>query len=72
MKHSDFKVGDAVVRRWNNHVYYICHDIDNDKWEFMIDKVKDKKFSKCKTSECYSNMRIATEDEILKGYADKF
>ena len=40
MKHSNFKVGDAVIRRWNNQVYYICHDIDSDKWEFMIDKTK--------------------------------
>ena len=35
IKHSNFKIGDAVIRRWNNRLYYICHDADNDKWEFL-------------------------------------
>ncbi|MBQ0111516.1 MAG: hypothetical protein KBT03_00130 [Bacteroidales bacterium] len=72
MKHSNFKVGDAVVRRWNNNVYYICHDTDSDKWEFLIDKEEGQKVSKCKISECYSNMRLATEDELKNGYAEEF
>lgn len=72
MKHSEFKVGDAIVRRWNNQVYYICHDIDSDKWEFMIDKIKGQKFSKCKISECFSNMRLATPLEIVAGFAEEF
>lgn len=71
-KYSDFKVGDAVVRRWNNRVYYICHDIDYSKWEFLIDPIKGQKFSKCKISECYSNLRLANDQEIQKGYAENF
>lgn len=71
-KHSEFVVGDAVIRKWNNRLYYICHDIDSDKWEFMIDKIKGQKFKKCKISECFSNLRYATKEEITKGYAEKF
>lgn len=72
MKHSNFKVGDAVVRRWNNRVYYICHDVDSDKWEFVIDQVKGQKLSKCKVCEMFSNLRLANEAEIIQGYADEF
>lgn len=70
--YSNFKVGDAVVRRWNNRVYYICHDVDSDKQEFMIDQVKDQKFRKCKTCEIFSNLRLADETEVKRGYADEF
>jgi hypothetical protein len=70
--YSNFKVGDAVIRRWNNSLYYICHDIDSDKWEFMIDQTKGQKFSKCKVSECFSNLRPATEQEQKQGYAKEF
>lgn len=72
MKHSDFKFGDAVVRKWNNRVYYICHDVDSDKWEFMIDPIKDQKLSKCKVCEMFRNLRLADETEIRRGYADEF
>lgn len=72
MKHSNFNVGDAVIRRWNSCLYYICHDIDSDKWEFMIDQTKDQKFSKCKISECFSNLRLATDQEQKQGYAKEF
>ena len=70
--YSNFKIGDAVIRRWNNRLYYICHDIDSDKWEFMIDQTKGQKFSKCKVSECFSNLRLATEQEQKQGYAKEF
>lgn len=70
--YSNFKIGDAVIRRWNNSLYYICHDIDSDKWEFMIDQTKGQKFSKCKVSECFSNLRPATEQEQKQGYAKEF
>lgn len=70
--YSNFKIGDAVIRRWNNRLYYICHDIDQDKWEFLIDTTRDQKVSKCKVAECYSNLRLATELEKQSGYADKF
>ena len=72
MKHSNFMIDEAVIRRWNNQLYYICHDIDNDKCEFMVDKVKGQKLSKCKVAECYMNLRLATEDEISRGYAEVF
>lgn len=70
--YSNFKIGDAVIRRWNNRLYYICHDIDSDKWEFMIDQTKGQKFSKCKVSECFSNLRPVTEQEQKQGYAKEF
>lgn len=70
--YSNFKIGDAVIRRWNSSLYYICHDIDSDKWEFMIDQTKGQKVSKCKVSECYSNLRLATEQEQKQGYAKEF
>ena len=70
--YSNFKIGDAVIRRWNNRLYYICHDIDSDKWEFMIDQTKDQKFQKCKVSECFSNLRPTTELEQKQGYAKEF
>ena len=72
MQHSNFKIGDAVIRRWNNSLYYICHDIDTEKWEFLIDQTKDQKVSKCKVVECFSNLRHATANEQQQGYAKEF
>ena len=71
-KHSNFKIDDAVIRRWNNSLYYICHDVDSDKWEFLIDKSKGQKVSKCETCEYFGNMRLATTEEINTGYAKEF
>lgn len=72
MQHSNFKIGDTVIRRWNNRLYYICHDIDTEKWEFLIDQTKGQKVSKCKVAECFSNLRYATKDEKQTGYAKEF
>ena len=72
IKHSNFKVGEAVIRKWNNRLYYICHDVDSDKWEFLIDKVKGQKVSKCEACEYFGNMRLATTEEINAGYAKEF
>lgn len=72
MQHSNFKIGDAVIRRWNNRLYYICHDIDTEKWEFLIDTTKGQKVSKCKVSECFSNLRYANTNEQQQGYAKEF
>ena len=71
MQHSNFKIGDTVIRRWNNRLYYICHDIDTEKWEFLIDTTKGQKVSKCKVAECFSNLRYATTNE-QQGYAKEF
>lgn len=71
-KHSSFKVDDAIIRRWNNRLYYIYHDVDNDKWEFLISPVKSQMVSKCETCEYFGNMRLATTEEIKNGYAKEF
>lgn len=72
MKHSNFEIGNAVIRNWNNRLYYICHDVDSDKWEFLISPVKSQKVSKCETCEYFGNMRLATTEEINIGYAKEF
>lgn len=72
MKHSDFKIGDAVVRRWNKKVYYIIADVDNDKWESLISEDNGAKVKHCKVCETYSNLRYATQEEICDGYAESF
>ncbi len=72
MQYSNFKIGDAVIRRWNNRLYYVCHDIDTEKWEFLIDPTKGQKVSKCKVVECFSNLRHATTNEQQQGYAKEF
>lgn len=72
MKHSDFSIGDAVVRRWNYKVYYIIADVDNDKWEFLISEDKNSKVKHCKVCDMYSNLRYATQEEIRDGYAESF
>lgn len=72
MIYSNFKIGDAVIRRWNNRLYYICHDIASDKWEFLIDPTRNQQVSKCKVAECYTNLRLATDSEKQLGYAEQF
>ena len=72
MQYSNFKIGDAVIRRWNNRLYYICHDVYSDKWEFLISPVKGQRVSKCDVCEYFGNMRLATNDEIITGYAKEF
>ena len=72
MYSSDFQIGDAVVRRWNNAVYYICHDVDCDKQEFLISKTKGERVSKCNVCEMYSNLRHATVEEMTRELADSF
>lgn len=71
-KYSDFSIGDQVVRRWNNRVYFICHDVDTSKQEFLIDEIENTPVRKIKVCEMSSNLRLATELEIECGYADKF
>lgn len=66
----DFKVGDAVIRHWNKQLYFICHDVDGDKQEFLISKNKGEKVSKCKVCEHVSNLTLATPKEIEQGYRD--
>lgn len=48
-------VGDKVIRMWNGKEYYICHDVDNGS-EFLIDKIKGQKLSKCKICELPENL----------------
>ena len=71
-KHSSFKVDDAIIRRWNNRLYYICHDVDNDKLEFLISSVKGKRVSKCDVCEYFGNMMLATISSFVAGYAKEF
>ena len=70
-KYSNFEVGDAVIRRWNNRLYYIIAGVDCDKWEFLIHENKDAKVKDCKVCDMYSNLRLATMGEIVKGYAEE-
>ena len=72
MKYSDFKIGNAVIRKCNNRLYYICHDVDSNKLEFLISPVKGQKVSKCDVCEYFGNMRLATTEEINTGYAKEF
>lgn len=72
MIYSNFKIGDPVIRRWNNRLYYIIADVDNDKWEFLIHESKDSKVKNCKVCEMYTNLRPATEQEVLDGYSIMF
>lgn len=67
-KYSDFNIGDAVVRKWNNRVYYIIADVDIEKWEYMISEDKDAKFKDCKVCEYYGNLRTASPLEVECGY----
>ena len=62
-----FKVGDAVIRKWNNRVYYVIADIDHGS-EFLLGESKDTPFSKCKVCEMPCNLTIATPEEIAAGH----
>ena len=62
-----FKVGDAVIRKWNNRVYYVIADIDHGS-EFLLGESQDTPFSKCKVCEMPCNLTIATAQEIAAGY----
>lgn len=62
-----FEVGDAIVRRWNNQVYYLIVDIDNDGQEFLIHKDKNAKFKDCKISDIVCNFTHAEPEEIKAG-----
>jgi len=68
-QHNIFEVGDAIVRRWNNRVYWIITDIDNGS-EFMISENKNAKFKDCKVCDMPCNFTHATDKEITKGYRD--
>ena len=63
-----FEVGDAIVRKWNNQVYYLIVDIDNDGQEFLISKDKNAKFKDCKVSDNICNFDHATPQEINAGH----
>lgn len=71
-KYSNFEVGDAVIRRWNNRLYYIIADVDYDKWEFLIHENRDVEVKDCRVCDIYSNLRLATTEDIVKGYAEGF
>lgn len=62
-----FEVGDAIVRRWNNSVYWIIVDVDNGS-EFMISENKDAKFKDCKVCDMPCNFTFATDEEIEAGH----
>lgn len=61
-----FQEGDAIVRRWNNRVYWIITDIDNGS-EFMINENKNAKFKDCKVCDMPCNFTFATDAEIKAG-----
>ena len=63
----EFKVGDAIVRRWNNRVYWIITDVDNGS-EFMISENKNAKFKDCKVCDMPCNFTHATPEEIKLGH----
>lgn len=65
-----FNVNDQVVRRWNKRVYYINHNVYND--EYLISYKVDTKVKDCKICENEDNLRLATKDEIVLGYAEEF
>jgi len=62
-----FEEGDAIVRHWNNRVYWIITDIDNGS-EFMISENKNAKFKDCKVCDMPCNFTFATDQEIEAGY----
>ena len=62
-QHNIFEVGDPVIRKWNNQLYWIISDIDNGS-EFLIHKNKDAKFKDCKVCELHCNLSHATDAEI--------
>lgn len=66
---SVYEVGDAIVRRWNNRVYWIITDICNGS-EFMISENKNAKFNDCEVCDMPCNFTHATEAEIKQGYRE--
>ena len=71
MKYSNFKVGDYIIRRYNNRVYRIANTADSSGQEFLI--IRHPLPSKHRFScEIYTNMRVATEQEQQQGYAEEF
>lgn len=64
---DSFKINDPVIRKWNNKLYYICHDIDNGG-EYLIGKEPNTPFNKCKVCELPSNLSHATKTEVELGY----
>lgn len=62
-----FQVGDAVIRKWNNRVYYVIADIDHGS-EFLLGESQDTPFSKCRVCEMPCNLTIATPEEIAAGH----
>lgn len=66
MENVKLKVGDAVIRRWNNEVHYIITDIDNGS-EFMISRDKNAKFKQCKVCDMPCNLVLATPEEVAAG-----
>ena len=67
-QHNIFEQGDAVVRRWDNQVYYLIVDIDNNGQEFLIHKDKNAKFKDCKISDLVCNFTHAEPEEIKAGH----
>ena len=63
----DYKVGDAIVRKWNGRVYWIITDIDNGS-EFLISQNKNAKFKDCKVCDMPCNFTLATPQEIQCGH----
>lgn len=62
---SKFNIGDPVIRKWNNQLYYICYDIGG---EYLIGKEMSTPFSKCKVCELPENLSLATKTEVELGY----
>lgn len=62
-----FEAGDAIVRRWNDRVYWIITDIDNGS-EFMISENRNAKFKDFKVCDMPCNFTFATPKEIKAGH----
>lgn len=65
-QHNIYEVGDPVIRKWNNQLYWIISNIDNSS-EFLIHKNKDAKFKDCKVCELPCNLSHAIDTEIKEG-----
>lgn len=62
-----FKVGDAVIRKFNGRVYYVVADVDCGA-EFLVADKPYTPISKCKVCEIPENLSNATPEEIAAGY----
>ena len=62
-----FEVGDAIIRKWNNRLYWIITDVDNGS-EFMISENRNAKFKYCKVCDMPCNFKHATDEEIKTGH----